>query len=414
MEILYISSVPSPKEFDRIKGRFKDAFIYGMNESGFKFHTLIMNGMISRPDVHITSLVGRSVSHSSHRGLWWKRLREPVSQQLVYDHIGFLNLPVVKHLMIGTGFFVRTLQWLHRTKGQQRAIVMDAAYVTAHPFVLAARKFGKCHTTAIFCDIYDYMGDVKDARDAQQVSLGRRMLRNMAGRSYRQLDSFILLTEQMTNVVNPLHKPYLVMEGLVDVNMESVPNELQNKTPYKTLMYAGALRAQYGLKNLVEGFQAYENPEARLWIFGAGDYAEEIEKAARQDPRITFGGMIPLHEAVAKELEADLLVNCRPTDMEFAQYSFPSKNMEYMASGTPVLTTRLPGMPQEYYQYVYTIDGNRPEDATDAIRRAMEYSKEELYEKGKKSRNFVLSQKNNITQSGRILQLVGYHTEQEV
>ena len=58
LEILYISSVPSPREFDLIKDRFKDGFVYGMNESGYKFHTLILDGMRTHQDVNITSVVG--------------------------------------------------------------------------------------------------------------------------------------------------------------------------------------------------------------------------------------------------------------------------------------------------------------------------------------------------------------------
>lgn len=412
MEILYISSVPSASEFQHTKEQFKSGFIYGMNESGYKFHTLIMDGMRSRPDVNITSVVGRSVGRSTHKGFYWRKVKEQAAENLSYDHIGFINFPVIKHLMVGAGFFCRTLKWLRKTKGQERAIIMDAAYVTAHPFVLAARRFGKCHTSAIFCDIYEYMGDVKDARNNDHVSLPRRIMRKVATSSYKQLDSFILLTEQMNGVVNKQGKPYIVMEGLVDVNMRAVPNNLEDKAPEKTVMYAGALRAQYGLKNLVEGFMAYPNPDVRLWIFGAGDYAPEIEKAAQQDPRIQFGGMINLEQVVEKELKATVMVNCRPADMEFAKYSFPSKNMEYMVSGTPILTTRLPGMPGEYYDYIYTIDGNTAADVTAALEKVLAETPEALHEKGMEARSFVLTKKNNVAQSGRILRLVGYNGEE--
>ena len=44
--------------------------------------------------------------------------------------------------------------------------------------------------------------------------------------------------------------------------------------------------------------------------------------------------------------------------------------MEYLASGTPVLTTRLPGMPEEYYEHVLTIDGSTADDVTAALERA--------------------------------------------
>lgn len=410
LEILYISSVPSPKEFDRIKASFKTGFIYGMSESGYKFHTLILDGMRTRQDVNITSLVGRFVSFSTHRGIFWRNRKEKVADNLSYEHIGFLNLPVIKHFMIGFGYFFKTLKFMHKTRGKQRAVVMDGAYVTVHPFVLAAVG-KKCHKTAIFCDIYDYMGEVKDSRDAEKVSLGRRAIRSIATGSYSKLDSFILLTEQMSEVVNKNNKPYIVMEGLVDINMDHVPNTMENKSTDRSIMYAGALRAQYGLKNLVEGFMAYKNDDVKLWIFGAGDYSENIENASKQDPRIVFGGIIPLSEVVKRELEATLLVNSRPTYMEFAKYSFPSKNMEYMASGTPVLTTRLPGMPQEYYDYIYTIDGNTPNDVTKALEKVFSVSYEDLHKKGAESRGFVLQNKNNIVQSGRILALVGYSKE---
>ena len=340
LEILYISSVPSPSEFNRIKTLFKSGFIYGMNESGYKFHTLILDGMRSRKDVNITSVVGRSVSINTHKGLFWKKRKEQKEENLCYDHIGFVNIPLIKHIMVGAGFFFRTLKWLINTSGKERAIVLDGAYVTVHPFVFAARAFSKCHVSAIFCDIYEYMADVKDASSTEKVSLLRRIVRTITTSMYRKLDSFVLLTEQMSPVVNKLNKPYIVMEGLVDSNMEEVPNRFEEKESPKTIMYAGALRAQYGLKNLVEGFMAYDDPNVRLSIYGAGDYSEDIAAAAEKDGRIHFGGMISLPEVVEKELYATLLVNSRPTDMEFARYSFPSKNMEYMASGTPLLTTR--------------------------------------------------------------------------
>lgn len=409
MEILYISSVPSAKEFQHIKSQCrtdKKGYVYGMNESGFKFHTLIMKGMCSRSDVHVTSVVGRSVGRSSHKGFYWKRYQEQAGENLRYDHLGFLNFPVIKHLMVGAGFFGRTVKWLRKTRGQERAIIMDAAYVTAHPFVLAANCLSKCHTSAIFCDIYEYMGDVKDARNNDNVSFLHRMVRKLAASSYRKLDSFIFLAEEMSDVVNPEHKPYIVMEGLVDVNMQTVSNNLEDKVPQKTVMYAGSLNGSYGLKNLVEGFLAYSNPDARLWIFGAGDYEPQIREAARQDERILFGGALNLEQVVEKELQVTLMINPRPTDLEFTRYSFPSKNMEYMVSGTPILTTRLPAMPRDYYDYIYTIDGNTPADITAALEKVFALTPEELHEMGGKAREFVLTKKNNVAQAGRILDLV--------
>jgi len=77
--------------------------------------------------------------------------------------------------------------------------------------------------------------------------------------------------------------------------------------------------------------------------------------------------------------------------------------MEYMVSGTPVLTTRLPGIPKDYYDYIYIIDGNEKKDITNALKETLSLSREELHKKGLSAKKFVLENKNNITQAKRIL-----------
>lgn len=403
-----MSSVPSEREFHRIKGLIKDGIdvtTYGMNESGFKFHSLILRGLNEDEGTNILSLVGRSVSSGTHKGIFWRTRKE--KDCVSYKHLGFLNIPVLKQSIVCLSFFFNTLGWLIRhRKEPEKYIVMDAAYVTVIPFVLLAARIVKCRTAAIFCDIYEYMGDVKDARETENVKPLHRFFRRMMRKKYARLDGFVFLTEQMNRVVNAFNKPYEVIEGLVDINMAEVENRPEDKPEHDVIMYAGALREQYGLKNLVEGFLDYPNENARLWIFGAGDYSEAIRRAAQADERILFFGLAGQKEVVEKEVEATVLVNPRPADREFTQYSFPSKNMEYMVSGTPVLTTKLPGMPGEYYDYVYTIDGSGKQDITEAFQRVFRFSKEELHNKGKEAKSFVLQNKNNFAQAAKIIRLL--------
>ena len=111
-------------------------------------------------------------------------------------------------------------------------------------------------------------------------------------------------------------------------------------------------------------------------------------------------------QIVEKEQQAALLVNPRPTNAEFVKYSFPSKTMEYMASGTPLLTTRLPGMPGEYYPYVDFIMAESPQGIADALKRVLSRSDEELFQKGQAAREFVLKQKNNVVQAEKLLKML--------
>lgn len=404
MKVLYVSSVPSKKQFDYMISKQKknyDFAKYGMKESGFKFHSLMMKGMAHDKSHSIESLVGRPLSFQSHKGIFWKSVKES-DNNMKYDHMSVINLPIIKNITISMICFIKTLFWLLKNRKEtNKMIVFDAAYVTIIPFINAATSLIKCKKIAIVCDIYEYMGEVKDAR--KESSIIHKWIRKIIKKSYTKTDGFVFLTEAMNEVLNPKNKPYLVMEGLVDSSMaiQSIKNSKKNKKDI--VFYAGALRSQYGLKNLVEGFMDYVNEGAELWLYGEGDYVPEIEKHSKQDKRIHYGGMLANEKIVEKEMESTILVNPRDASQEFTKYSFPSKNMEYMVSGTPVLTTRLPGMPKEYYQYVYTIDGNNKEDITKALLNTLSIDKKELKLKGIEAKSFVLNKKNNLIQAKRIL-----------
>ena len=105
-------------------------------------------------------------------------------------------------------------------------------------------------------------------------------------------------------------------------------------------------------------------------------------------------------------MAATLLVNPRPTGEEYVKYSFPSKTMEYMSTGTPVLTTVLPGMPREYYPYVYLLEDETADGIAAKLREIFALTDEALFQKGCAAREFVLKEKNNVRQAGRILAML--------
>ena len=77
-----------------------------------------------------------------------------------------------------------------------------------------------------------------------------------------------------------------------------------------------------------------------------------------------------------------------------------------MASGTPVLTTRLPGMPKEYNSFVYLFDEETVDGYADSLRKVLAHPTEELRDKGVKAKRFVLDTKNNVVQAKRVIELV--------
>ena len=78
-----------------------------------------------------------------------------------------------------------------------------------------------------------------------------------------------------------------------------------------------------------------------------------------------------------------------------------------MLTGTPVLTTKLPGMPKEYNKYVYLIENENEIYLAKRIKEILDKSQQELNEFGDKAKRFVLNNKNNIKQTKKIIKLIG-------
>lgn len=214
----------------------------------------------------------------------------------------------------------------------------------------------------------------------------------------KKYHGYVLLTEAMNKIVNPRQRPYIVMEGLCDIQeKQTMENTDQVKKPI--CVYTGSLFPGIGIENLIDAFSTIKGYE--LHLYGAGPLVEKLDNRNN----IKYCGAVTNTVAVEKQKEATLLINPRPISLGYAEYSFPSKIMEYMVSGTPVLTTKLSGIPKEYYEYVFLTD-----DSIEGMKKALEtvlsLSDDELRDKGNSAKSFVLEKKNNIIQAKNILNLI--------
>ena len=105
-------------------------------------------------------------------------------------------------------------------------------------------------------------------------------------------------------------------------------------------------------------------------------------------------------------MEATLLVNPRSSQEKFVRYSFPSKTMEYMSTGTPVLMAKLPCLPPEYLPHLYLFQDETPEGIAQALRQTLALDDETLFQKGMQAREFVLKQRNNVIRAKKVLDML--------
>ena len=140
-------------------------------------------------------------------------------------------------------------------------------------------------------------------------------------------------------------------------------------------------------------------------IYGSGPFVKELKEDIKKDSRIEYRGVAPNDEVMKAEYAASVLVNPRPTKEDFTKYSFPSKNIEFMSTGRPLLTTKLPGMPVEYYPFVYLFESETLDGYKVTLKNVLEKGYDELEKKGKEAQQWVLENKNNVIQTKRIVEL---------
>lgn len=380
MHILYAVTTCSDQVYRQL---FADVAVKPAFQSQ-KYHRLLIEGLAAgaRVEVIANPPVNRTVLKKA-----FVSLPKETEGGAVYHNLPAIRNPVVKALWVGLGTFFKVLS----LGTKDSAVIVDGLNRTTALSALLAAKVKSIPCIGIVTDLPDMLG-------------GGGFSRKLANFVISRCSGYVFLTQAMNDRLNPQGRPYVILEGHADIAMAAKEPSRDRKRKPRVCLYAGGVSAQYGLRNLVEGFRQADLPDTELHIYGPGDYVEELKGNA--DPRIVYGGMLMSSEVVEKEMEATLLVNPRPTNEEFVKYSFPSKTMEYMASGTPVLTTVLPGMPEEYHPYVYLIEDETPEGIRKSLERVLSQTDDKLFQKGNEARRFILENKNNVIQGKKILELL--------
>lgn len=401
MQILYVSTSCSQRLANKL---FEETH----RDPGFqivKFTRLLLEG-ICHNSACVESLCGIS---ARTKRFFWKEPNEVINN-VKYQYIPFVNLIFIRQLCVQIGAFFKTTSWIFRTRkhAQNRIIIHDVLANSACSGSKLAADIWKVPTCALVTDMPGLSAIEKAQNKKGYYNHFLHTRTKQILRRINSYSSYILLTEQMNSVINTNHRPYVIMEGLVDTSAQLAPSTIAKTFP-RVILYAGALVEQYGVKAMVDAVLQSSHTDIELHLYGDdkdSGFANYIRSCAARDKRIVYKGVAKNEDIVKAEQSASLLVNPRFTNQEITKYSFPSKNMEYMVSGTPLLTTCLPGMPEEYNDYVYLFDNETTEGYAKKIDEIMNLSPEELQCKGKAAKEFVLKEKNHIKQTQKIITML--------
>lgn len=381
MNIIYVSSLIPPRIFDEIFSEAHGNYVIAPN----KFHHTIVAGFISgNHRVKSISVLPNNYPHLDkieEEGIEYYFCKHSDIKGLKQLQVSYEVIHIIRKI-IAEGFF-------------PDVIICDILNVSLCLGAIFASKYFKIKNAAIVTDILGIS-------EHEEKNLLHRLASRVSNSYITTFDNYILLTEQMNSVVNPHHKPYIIMEAICsDSKNIKIPKPSNN---LKKLFYAGGRPEKDGIELLIKAFKRIEDDNLQLNIFGPLPNVEIGEDL--EDRRIIYHGTVDNNTVLTEEVSSYLLINPRPTGETYTHYSFPSKIMEYMSSGVPMVTTRLAGIPNEYYEYVFTFDNCNVESYYRKLKEILSMPKETLLTKGLNAKKFVLNNKNQSIQTNRIIELI--------
>jgi glycosyltransferase involved in cell wall biosynthesis len=326
-----------------------------------------------------------------------------IDDQTSSQGVPFINLPVIKQLSIAWMIFCWLGIWLWRVRSCRRVVFVYNVFAPFSLPVLAATRLIGGKPVAVIADtahgLYKYrgLGGLLEHVDfyAQTHSIA-----NFAG--------VIALTEQIIHDFAP-RLPSLVIEGGVThsvVESDIYVNNSCDNPEEMICLFSGSLNEINGIDLLLHAFARIADANYRLWIFGDGPLRDIVQVAVGQDSRIVYWGRLPNEQVRKYQRQVTVLVNPRSSQHLITRYTFPSKLLEYMQSGRPVITALLPGLPAEYSEFVFPLSDETPNGLADLICRVCSLPPQELQLFGQKAQQFVLQNKNWDRQGHRIYEFI--------
>ncbi len=329
--------------------------------------------------------------------------KEWVYNDTQFQEIGSINISLLKQINRYFAIRKKIEEWINKSIKNRHIIIYSLYPVFISAIKRVKEKYPEVKITVIVPDLPSIYGLLsKNPIKAQiQKKIGNRVLKELEVADY-----FVLLTESMKKPLKIGNKPNVIIEGLVTDEVLPKNNNLESDTFLKSILYTGSLNTEFGIEMLLDAFQRIDDSNVELWICGSGETESKIKEKAKVNRRIKFFGYVSNEKARALQNKATILINPRKNDATYTKYSFPSKTMEYIASGKPVIMYKLDGIPNEYDEHLYYVDSDSVEDLKDKIIEVLNKSPEELKQNGLISQKWLIENKNIKSQVKKITDMI--------
>lgn len=377
--ILYLGAFPPSFLVKRTDGRI---------DSLYRATEPLFTGLRSRGDVCLKVITSPDIPSYPSGPLFLKREINKVEDVTL---VSSLNISFIKQLWTIASMTIEVIRYIR--KCNEKVVIIIPYIVFRHVFSLRLLHHLFPNKVVQVCVVPDIFFPSKWIN---------RKINRWTERMASKFDGFILYTQKMAGHLQIRDEKYVVIEGY-----RVVPERQPITNTDFCVVYAGSLNLNYGVGRLVEAMRLIEDKTIHLHLYGEGSAENYVKNEALHDNRIHYHGRVSNAEAADAIYSASVLVNPRNSnDGQFTDYSFPSKDIEYMSTGIPTLLCKLPGMPKEYYGHFIDIGNGSPEEIAKGIMCIKQMSKDERNKIGMDSRSFIIDRMDCRRQAGIIMGMI--------
>lgn len=320
------------------------------------------------------------------RTLWVREGDVDLGGSNVSRRLSFVNLPVLKQIMqVVSG--IRVGGRLMRAHKYDRILAFNMYPQVGIPAWWLGRWF-RVPVVSLLADL-----PIDQDPDRQVASKAMMVVHNeLTRRLIRTCEGVIVLNQCAAQRYAP-QAACLLLDGAIDASLDPPDLEMGVHGP-KNIVFTGALVQYNGILPLIDAMRLVRTQDLVLDVYGDGQLATSVRDAASSEPNINYHGKVGSSAMASIQKGAFLLINPRVVADPISEVTFPSKVLEYMLSGTPILSTRLNGLRGEYEDKMYFIEGESAQSIAFAIDDLASRPPSELRDMGAKARRFVLHERS--------------------
>lgn len=331
---------------------------------------------------------------------WSKGGTSPLRAEKVDSHISgipvtylrFLNLGPLKTLSHGLELLKELLFLTVRKRNRSMCIIAYNGLAPSGFFLVIAKWIFRLKLVM-------FMADIDRPKDSAWGSGFTKWLQYWGQLfAFRNSDKAIVLNRRMIDDFN-FTGEFLVLPGLLDENtvetlgkVRKAGNGAACSHPKVRFLYLGNIDRIRGAEILLEAFilvQKSWEGDRDIELVLAGPDNLGLDDYLEQCGSISYLGKLPYEEALEVYSGADFLVNPHRCDYVTAGYHFPSKFIEYLATGIPVISTNYGDVASLFSGYYLEVEKDDAESLRAALEQALIADRNEMLKIAEDARKMI-------------------------